>query len=81
MLRIWDLAWSNQLRIHILDDSIFIVNWLYGKWEINNRMFRIMVQKAQNKLDRTDIRLVGDHLEMFQHIYRGWNQEADHLTH
>ena len=24
---------------------------------------------------------MGDHLEMFQHIYRDWNQEADQLTH
>ena len=24
---------------------------------------------------------MGDHLDMFQHIYRDWNQEADHLSH
>ena len=34
-----------------------------------------MVQKTQNML--TD----GDRLDMFQHVYREWNQEADHLTH
>ena len=39
------------------------------------------MQKAQNKLDRTDIRPMGDHLDMFQHIYRECNQEGDHLTH
>ena len=32
-------------------------------------------------LDKTDIRPMGDHLDMFHHIYRDWNQEADHLTH
>ena len=32
-------------------------------------------------LDRTDIRPMGDHLDMFQHVYREWNQEADRLTH
>ena len=24
---------------------------------------------------------MGDHLDMFQHVYREWNQEADHPTH
>ena len=32
-------------------------------------------------MDNTDIRPMGDHLDMFQHICRDWNQEADHLTH
>ena len=79
MLRIWDLSWSNQLRVQISGDSDLIVNWLYGKWKINNHKLRMMAQKAQNKLDRTGIRPMGDHLDMFQHIYREWNQEADHL--
>ena len=51
-----------------------------GKWKINNQKFRMMVQKTQNMLDKTDIRPMGGHL-MFQHVYRDWNQEADHLTH
>ena len=79
--RIWDPAWCNQMRIQILGDSNLIVNWMNGKWKINNQKFRAMVQKTQNKLDKTDIRPMGDHLDMFQHIYREWNQEADHLTH
>ena len=37
-------------------------------------------ERIQNMLDKTDIRPMGDHLDMFQHIYREWNQEADHLT-
>ena len=24
---------------------------------------------------------MGDHLDMFQHTHRDWDQEADHLTH
>ena len=58
-----------------------IVNWMNGKCMINNKKFRMMVQKTQNTLDKTDIRLMGDHSDMFQHIYRDWNQEADRLTH
>ena len=41
----------------------------------------MMVQKTQNMLDKTDIRPMGHHLDVFQHIYRDWNQEAAHLTH
>ena len=37
--------------------------------------------KTQNTMDKTDIRPMGDHLDMFLHIYRDWNQEADRLTH
>ena len=79
--RIWDPAWGNQKRIQTLGDSNLIVNWMNGKLKINNQKFRIMVQKTHNMLDKTDIRPVGDHLDMFQHNCRDWNQEADHLTH
>ena len=37
------------------------------------------MQKTQNMLDKTDIRPMGNHLDMFQIIYRDWNQEAGHL--
>ena len=50
--------------------------------KINNQKFRMMVvQKTQNVLDRTDFRHMGDHLDLFQHIFREWNQEANQLTH
>ena len=79
--RIWDPVWDNQMRIRILGDANLTVNWMNGKWKINNRKLRMMVQKTQNMLDKTDICPMGDHLDMFQHICRDWNQEADHLTH
>ena len=44
------------------------------------KKFRAEVQKTQNLMDRTDIRPMGDHLDMIQHIYRDWNHEADHFT-
>ena len=80
-LRIWDHAWWNRMRVQIMGDSILIVNWLSGKWKINHQKFRAEVRNTQNLMDRTDIRPMGDHLDMFQHTYRDWNQEADHLTH
>ena len=39
------------------------------------------MQKTQHMMDKTDIRPVRDHLDMSQHIYRDWNQEAGRLTH
>ena len=41
----------------------------------------MMIQKTQNTMEKTDIRPMGDHLNMLHHIYREWNQEADRLTH
>ena len=35
-LRIWDPAWGNQMRIQFLEDSNLIMNWMNGKWKINN---------------------------------------------
>ena len=32
-------------------------------------------------MDKTDMRPMGDHLDMFQRIYGEWNQEDDHLAH
>ena len=80
-LRNWDPAWRSQLRVQILGDSNLVLNWLNGRWKNNNQKFRMMVQRTQNVLDRTDIRLIGDHLDMLQHIYIEWNREADRLTH
>ena len=64
-----------------MDDSNLIVNWLNGEWKMNNQKFRMMVQKTQILMDKTDRQPMGDHLDMFQHIYRDWNLNADHLTH
>ena len=68
MLRIWDPARSNQMRTQILGVLNLIVNWMNGKWKINNQKFRMMVRKTQNTMDKTDIRPMGDHFDMFQHI-------------
>ena len=61
--------------------SNLIVNWMNEKWRINNQKFRKMFQRTQNMLDKTDLRPMADHLDMFQHVHRERNQEADRLTH
>ena len=48
-LRNCDPSWGNQKRIW--DDSNLIVNWMNGKWKINQR-FRKMIQRTQNMLDK-----------------------------
>ena len=65
-----DPAWGNQMRIQILGGPNLIVNWMNGKWKIHEQKFRLMVHKTQNTLDKTDIRPMGDHLDMFQYFYR-----------
>ena len=67
--RIWDHAWGNQKRIQILGDSNLIVNWMNGRWRINNQKFQKMVQRTHNVLDKTDLRPMADHLDMFQYVY------------
>ena len=69
------------MRVQILGDSNLIVNWLNGKCKINHQDFREMVQKTQNIMDKTDIRPIGDHLDMFQHKYRDWIQDVERLRH
>ena len=39
-----------------------------GKWKINKQKFRKMVQRTQNMLDKTDLRPIADHMDMFQHV-------------
>ena len=53
------------------------------EWEMEDQQSKVQddVQETQKTLDKTDIRPMGDHLDMLQHIYRDWNQEADQLTH
>ena len=79
--RIRDPGWGNQKTIQILGDSHLIVNWMNGRWKINNQKFREMVQRTQNMLDKTDLRPKARHMDIFQHVYRECNQEADRLTH
>ena len=57
--------WScvdDQNRYQILVDSNLIVNWMNGKWKINNQRFRKMIQRTQNMLDKTDSRPMVGHL-------------------
>ena len=67
-LRIWDRGSGNQTRVQIVGDSNLVVNWMNGRWKINNQKFRVEVQKTQHLLDKTDIRPMADHLDLFQQI-------------
>ena len=73
---ILDPRWRNPNK-----DSNLVVNWMTGKCKINNQRYRKMIQKTKNMLDKTDLRPKADHLDIFHHVYREWNQDADRLTH
>ena len=60
---------------------MLVVNWMNGRWKTNNQKFRTEVHKTQNLPDLNAIKPVGDHLDLFQHFYRDWNEKADCLTH
>ena len=65
------------MRVQHFADKTLIVNWLYGRWKIFKPRFRAVVHKTQKLLEQMDMR----HMSDFQHNYRDWNGEADHLTH
>ena len=48
---------------------------------MNNQKFTADVQKTQNMFDKTVIRSIIVLLNLFQHIYRDWNEKADCVTH
>ena len=65
-VRIWDEGLGNQIRVQIVGDFHLVVNWMNGRWTISNQKFRVEVQRTQNLLDKTDIRPMADHLDLFQ---------------
>ena len=80
-LRKWDPSWRKQTRVQTWRDSNLVVNSLKGRWKINSQRFRAEVQKTQNLLDKRYIRPMSDHMGLFEHICRQWNEEAGLLTH
>ena len=48
--------------------EILIANWINGKWKINNQIFKEMIQRTQNMLDKVDLRPMADHLDIFQQV-------------
>ena len=51
-----------------------LVEW---KLEVNNQKFRTEVRKTKNLLFKRDIRPMSDHMDLFQHFYRDWNEEKE----
>ena len=70
-VRIWDEGSGNQIRVQIVGDSHLVVNWMNVRWTISNQKFRVEVQRTQDLLDKTDIRPMADHLDLFQRYLPG----------
>ena len=64
-----------------MGDSNLFVNWMNGRWEINNQNFQSGSAKDSESVGTIDIRPMADHLDLLQHFHRDWNEEADRLTH
>ena len=80
-LRRWDPSWCHQTRVQNVGDSNLVVNWLNGRSKINNKNSKLRCKRHRICWTRETSRMMSDHMDLFQHIYRDWNEEADHLTH
>ena len=60
-----------------------MINWLNGIWKINKSDFQGRVAFIQNTLDsagEVSITTSNPGSDIFKHVYREWNTEADELT-
>ena len=51
--------------------------------KVENKQSKIQSTRAKDEVivGTTDIHPMADHLDLFQHMYRVWNEKADRLTH
>ena len=55
-----------------------------AEWKVEEKQTKVQSrcsEDAESVGQKTDIRLMADHLDLFQLIYRDWNEKADCLTH
>ena len=52
-LRNWDPGWENQTRVQIMEDPSLVVNWLNGRWNIDNQKFTAGVRYDGRNLVRS----------------------------
>eukprot|EP00973_Karenia_brevis_P037423 5160788-Karenia_brevis.AAC.1 len=68
-------------RVEILGDSLLVVNWLRGLWDIKFRIYKHRVAHMVNQLERLCqqclIAPATDSSDFHRHVYRELNTEAD----
>ena len=67
---------AEDLGSRVVEPSEGTLIWLWIGWMVNGRSTTINSEQwykmTQNMMDNTEFRLVGDHLDMFQHITEIW---------
>ena len=77
-LRIWDPASGNHMRIQVLGDSNWVVNWMNGKLRINNQNDGAKDAEHARQSRHSPYGRSSGHVSA---CLQRMNQEADHLTH
>jgi len=80
----WDLeAFGVPISIH--GDSLLVVSWCQGYWQVINKDFQRRVDRIINRLDGMSfmfrIRPFAPGRDLIEHCFREWNTRADVLTH
>ena len=80
----WDLQTAG-IPIEVQGDSLLVVNWLNGRWHVENRLYQRRVDYLIDTLDGMQSMFVTRPPEagrdIVVHSFREWNQRADLLTH
>ena len=71
---------SLETRLQMTGGSLLVINWLTLQWKVNHEWYKEVVHRFQNELDGSLILPRSDGADVFHHVYREWNEEADKLT-
>lgn len=80
----WDLV-TMGIPVEVQGDSLLVVNWLNGRWAVENRLYQRRVDYLIDTLDGMQsmfgTRPPEAGRDIVVHSFREWNQRADLLTH
>lgn len=82
---LWDGQVDSGHLVQILGDSKLVISWLNGDYEVKNKFYRSSVSAvidSRYENLRMNVFNVGSRFQQeWQHIFRGYNSNADALSH
>ena len=80
----WDFE-GFGFPVEISGDSLLIINWLCGVWQVGDHTYQKRVNKVINTMDGMssmyNVRAACQGRDVFKHEFREFNERADRLTH
>ena len=80
----WDFE-GIGFPVEISGDSLLIINWLCGIWQVGDHTYQKRVNKVINIMDGMssmyNVRAASQGRDLFKHEFREFNGRADRLTH